>query len=229
MKRLPRERIMTNLLNQGKVDRKLIDKIAKIVADFHKKAETSEKIDEFGSLKIIGFNWKENFDQTVDYIGKTISQYDFEQIRTNIEEFMRAEKALIEKRITDGRVRDCHGDMHSGNIFVTDKIYIFDAIEFNDRIRYSDVAADVAFLAMDLEFRKHADLSKFFVEKYIEYSGDEELAKLMQFYKCYRAYVRGKVIGFRLKDPNIGIEEKKEAQKEANSYFKLAAKYAKTL
>ena len=229
MKRLPQERIMTNLLNQGKVDRKLIDKIAKIVADFHRKAETSEKINEFGSLKIVEFNWKENFDQTADYIGKTISQYDFKRIRTNIEEFISAKKALIKKRVTDGRVRDCHGDMHSGNIFVTDKIYIFDAIEFNDRIRYSDVAADVAFLAMDLEFRKNADLSKFFVKKYIEYSGDEELAKLIPFYKCYRAYVRGKVIGFRLKDPSIGAGEKEEAQKDANAYFKLAAKYAKVL
>lgn len=229
MKRLPQEKIMTNLLNQGKVDRKLIEKIAKIVADFHRKAETSEKIDEFGSLKIVGFNWKENFDQTVDYIGKTISKYDFDQIRTEVEGFMSAKKTLLEKRVSDNRVRDCHGDMHSGNIFVTDKIYIFDAIEFNDRIRYSDVAADVAFLAMDLEFRKHPDLSKFFVKKYVEYSGDKELGKLVPFYKCYRAYVRGKVIGFRLKDPNIGAGEKKEARKEANAYFRLAAKYAKLL
>jgi aminoglycoside phosphotransferase family enzyme len=142
---------------------------------------------------------------------------------------MDTNKPVFEKRIAEGRIRDCHGDIHSGNIFVTDKVYIFDAVEFNERFRYSDVASDVAFLAMDLEYRKHPDLSKFFVRKYVEYSGDEEAAKLMPFYKCYRAYVRGKVVGFRLNDPNIMSEEKFEALREAKAYFKLAVDYAKAL
>jgi aminoglycoside phosphotransferase family enzyme len=130
--------------------------------------------------------------------------------------------------MAEGRVRDCHGDIHSGNIFATNGIYIFDAIEFNERFRYSDVAADVAFLAMDLDFRERSDLSDFFVEKYIEYSGDEELMMLLPFYKCYRAYVRGKVVSFKLNDPNVGREEKSSATKEAKAYFKLAFAYAKT-
>ena len=136
---------------------------------------------------------------------------------------------LFEKRKTEGRIRDCHGDIHSGNIFVTDGIYIFDAIEFNERIRYTDVAADVAFLAMDLNFRERPDLSDFFVERYVKYSGDQELAKLLPFYKCYRAYVRGKVTSFKLKDPNVSIEEKGAAIKEAKAYFKLASTYVKAL
>ena len=67
---------------------------------------------------------------------------------------MENNKALFESRIKNNKIRDCHGDMHSGNIFITDKICIFDAIEFNDRFRYSDVASDVAFLAMDLDFQQ---------------------------------------------------------------------------
>jgi aminoglycoside phosphotransferase family enzyme len=137
--------------------------------------------------------------------------------------------SLFEKRIAEDRVRDCHGDIHSGNIFVTDGIYIFDAIEFNERFRYSDVAADVAFLAMDLDFRERHDLSDFFVERYIRYSGDQELMRLLPFYKCYRAYVRGKVTSFKLKDPSVGSEEKNSAMKEAKAYFKLASTYAKIL
>ena len=113
--------------------------------------------------------------------------------------------------------------MHSGNIFITDPICIFDAIEFNDRFRYSDVASDVAFLAMDLDFQQRHDLSDYFIERYITYSKDQELAKVLAFYKCYRAYVRGKVISFKLDDPNIAAEEKKVSIKEAQEYFKLAA------
>jgi uncharacterized protein len=229
MKRLPQDRIMTKLLDEQNVDKKLVDRIAKIIANFHRQAETNLKISEFGSLAAIRVNWNENYDQTKEYVGKTLTLKMYELICGKVEEFLVTSEALFQKRIANGRIRDCHGDIHTGNIFVTDKIYIFDAVEFNERFRYADVASDVAFLAMDLEFRKRRDLSKYFINKYIEYSGDEELAKLLTFYKCYRAYVRGKVVGFRLNDPNIGQFEKDEALKEANAYFKLAVEYAQAL
>ena len=137
--------------------------------------------------------------------------------------------ALFESRINAGKVRDCHGDMHSGNIFLTNDICIFDAIEFSDRFRYSDVASDVAFLAMDLDFQQKPSLSDFFIKRYLAYSNDKELLSVLPFYKCYRAYVRGKVISFKLDDQNVASEEKNAASKEAQAYFKLAAEYAKNL
>jgi aminoglycoside phosphotransferase family enzyme len=229
MKRMPQEKMMRRLLEENKVDSKFIDEIAKIIAEFHSKAETNKRISEFGSLKIIETNWKENFDQTREFVGKTISMKDFELIRERIDDFMKNNVSLFGKRMVEGRVRDCHGDIHSGNIFVVDRIYIFDAIEFNERFRYSDVAADVAFLAMDLEFKERTDLSDFFVERYVKYSEDQELMRFLPFYKCYRAYVRGKVVSFKLEDPSVGSEEKRAAMTEAKAYFKLASTYAKIL
>jgi len=229
MKRMPQEKMMNRLLEEKKVDNKLIDKIAKIIAEFHSKAETNKRISEFGSLAIIETNWKENFEQTREFVGKTISMKNFKLIRERIDDFMKRNMAFFEKRMAEKRVKDCHGDIHSGNIFVTDGIYIFDAIEFNERFRYSDVASDTAFLAMDLDFKERTDLSNFFVERYVKYSGDQELTKLLPFYKCYRAYVRGKVTSFKLKDPSISSEEKNAAKKEAKAYYKLASTYAKIL
>ena len=142
---------------------------------------------------------------------------------------MKGNAAFFAKRVAENRVRECHGDIHSGNIFVADRIYIFDAIEFNERFRFCDVASDIAFLAMDLDFKDRRDLSKFFVERYVKYSGDRELEKLLDFYKCYRAYVRGKVVSFRLKDPSVDKEEKSAAKKEAKAYFELATNYARQL
>jgi len=226
MKRLPQEKIMTKLLEEGEVNGDLVDEIAKVIADFHAKAQTNERISEFGTLTTIGTNWTENFNQTEEYIGTTLTAEEFKMIREYVENFMNRKKLLFEKRVAEGKIRDCHGDIHSGNIFIADKIYIFDAIEFNDRFRYSDVVADIAFLAMDLEFRNRRDLSKVLVNKYIEYSGDHELTRLLSFYKCYRAYVRGKVVGFRLNDPHIVPIEKEQAVKEAKAYFKLANDYA---
>ncbi len=229
MRRMPQDRIMAKLLENGQVDEKVVDKIAKIIADFHGKAETNDRISEVGSLATVRANWDENFAQTKDYVGKTLSLTEFSLIERKIDDFMWNNKTLFEKRSAERRVRDCHGDVHSGNIFVTDRIYIFDAIEFNERFRFIDVVADMAFLAMDLDFKGRRDLSDFFVKKYIEYSGDSELLKLLAFYKCYRAYVRGKVVGFKLNDPAICDVEKREATDEAKAYFKLATDYLSSL
>ncbi len=229
MKRMPQEMIMSKLLEENKVEAKLVERIAIIIVEFHSKAEANSRINKFGSASTIKTNWKENYEQTKEFIGKTISKEDFKLIRNRIDNFTKQNTAVFEKRIAEGKVRDCHGDIHSGNIFVTNGIYIFDAIEFNERFRYSDVAADVAFLSMDLDFRGRTDLSNFFLKKYIEYSEDQELTKLLPFYECYRAYVRGKVLSFKLKDPNVRSNEKNAARKEASEYFKLAVNYAKTL
>jgi aminoglycoside phosphotransferase family enzyme len=229
MRRMPQDKMMNALLDKKKVDEKLIDRIAKIVAEFHSKAETNTRTSEFGSLATIENNWNENFEQTREFVGKTISEEGFKFIREKIEDFLKQNEGFFEKRMREGRVRDCHGDIHSGNIFVTDGVFIFDAIEFNERFRYSDVASDIAFLAMDLDFKKRTDLSNYFIERYVKYSGDQELTKLLPFYKCYRAYVRGKVTSFKLKDPNVSSEEKKAATKEAKAYYKLASTYAKIL
>ncbi len=229
MKRLPQERIMTQLLQEGKVDKKTIDELAAIVAQFHSEAQTNAQITEFGGLKTVKINWDENFAQTTKYIGQTLSKTDYDFIQTTINSFMTNNKALFESRMADKRVRDCHGDLHSGNIFVTDKICIFDAIEFNDRFRYSDVASDVAFLAMDLDYQNRSDLSDHFISQYIACSKDAPLRQLLPFYKCYRAYVRGKVISFRLDDTNIKTDDKNAAIKDAQAYFKLALQYAKNL
>ncbi|UCF44775.1 MAG: phosphotransferase [Candidatus Bathyarchaeota archaeon] len=233
MKRIPQNRMMSKLLEENKVNVKLIEQIAEIIANFHSKAETRRAKRNHNLLPmvdpIVEANWKENFDQTKEFVGKTISMKKFKLIHERIEDFIGRNLGIFETRMAEGRVRYCHGDIHSGNIFIADRIYIFDAIEFNDRIRYSDVTADVGFLAMDLDFRKRGDLSGAFVNRYIKSSGDKELTLLLPFYKCYRAYVRGKVISFKLKDPSISDLEKDDAMKEAKAYFELAGIYAKTL
>lgn len=229
MKRLPQQRIMTLLLKDGKVNDKTIDELAKIIAEFHFKARNGSEINVFGSLKVIKTNWDENFAQTLNYINRAISHADFKFVQSRINDFMEKNNSLFENRIKNNKIRDCHGDLHSGNIFITDQICIFDAIEFNDRFRYSDVASDVAFLAMDLDFQYRTDLSNYFIDRYIIYSKDQELVKVLSFYKCYRAYIRGKVISFKLDDPNVADEEKKAALKDAQAYFRLAGKYAKDL
>lgn len=229
MKEIPQNTIMSKLLAENKVSKVHIDKIAKLLYDFHNKVETNEEIEKYGSLDAIKFNWNENFDQTREFIGRTIKDNIFGFIYQKVNRFMEENRALFEDRIRKGRIRDCHGDLHSANIFIADKIYIFDAIEFNKRFRYSDVASEIAFITMDLDFLNKQDLSEVFLNKYLYYSGDKELLDILPFYKCYRAFVRGKVTSFKLNDPTIKEADKRESEKSAKKYFKLSYEYAKGL
>lgn len=226
MIKLPEDRMLVNLLAGKEIEPPQMDAIARKVAGFHSKAATGGDIDRFGSLEIIRKNHDENFEQTQSFISRTIlpEQYDF--IRAYICKFLQEKKELLDKRVAGRHIRDCHGDLHAEHVCLADSIIIFDCIEFNDRFRYSDTAADVAFLAMDLDFRGYPEFAREFVKAYLAYSGDADLTELLPFYQCYYAYVRGKVISFRLNDPAISADEKKAAKMTARKYFNLAAKYA---
>lgn len=230
MKELPQDSLMNNLLDKNLVGTDAMDKIVDMLLGFYSRTETFRDPNSVGSFSTVKFNWKENFKQTSPFIGKTIGRKDFETIRNNVEIFMSEKKPLFDRRLGEGRVKWCHGDLHSGNIFVLpDKICIFDAIEFNERFACSDVAGDLAFLAMDLEHRHKNFLSDYLLKKYVEKSGDSGIRDFMGFYKCYRAYVRGKVTGFKMNDPSVPEDEKKEARDAAQVYFQLALSYAKEL
>ncbi len=228
MKQLPQENLMNRLLEKNLIETKTIDKIIDIIIDFYSKTQTYTDPHSIGSLETVKFNWKENFRQTRPFIGETIDQKTFDTIERKVSEFMEKNSELFSKRLREGKVKWCHGDLHSGNIFVVnEKIYIFDAIEFNERFACSDVASDIAFFLMDLDFHHRKFLSDYFLKRYVEKTGDSEVTKFLDFYKCYRAFVRGEVTGFKINDPNVPDFEKKEAKNTAKMYFQLALEYAK--
>jgi hypothetical protein len=225
MRRLPQDAMMDVLLKKNKVTRKMVTDVAALVADFHSKAATGEEINKLGGVEAVIQNTSENFAQTGKYFGIILLPETYQRIKDYTEEFIKTNTALFRKRAAAGRIRDCHGDLHSNHICFYKGICIYDCIEFIDRLRYTDVAAEVAFLAMDLDHYRRADLSKIFVDAYVKASGDKELLKLLNFYKCYRAYVRGKVNCFQYDDPHIPDKEKDKIIATAASYFRLAESY----
>jgi aminoglycoside phosphotransferase family enzyme len=244
MRQLPRERMMDVLLPERRVTSEMVAGVAEKLVNFHQKAETNQKIAAFGRLDVIRENTDENFAQTEKYVGLTIFRAKYEAIRDYTDNFIESNAGLFERRVGEGRIRDCHGDLHAAHVCFTDdtrlparrmtpagepspggQVCIYDCIEFNDRFRYSDVASEIAFLAMDLDRYEQAGLSRHLVDTYVGLSQDDELLKLLDFYKCYRAYVRGKVESFKLDDPYIPEEEKAKVLTAAQSYFGLAESY----
>ncbi len=220
MKELPQRNLMNKRIENNDIDLADIVRVATKIATFHKKSQSSKNTDKYGSFETVKYNWDENFKQTEPYIGITIFRETFNSLRNFINKFMYEKKELFQKRISEGYIKYCHGDLHSGNIFITENgVELFDRIEFNLRFAYGDTSNEIAFLLMDLEFRDKFYLSSLFLDHYIHKTKDLDILLPLDFYKLYRAYVRGKVIGFQLKDHE---DEKKFV---ANKYFKLANFY----
>lgn len=226
MRRLLRECMLDVLLAENRVTREMITGVAERLVRFHRQARTDQQISSFGRLQVIVGNCNENFAQTEKYIGISIAPEDYQHIRDYADNFAHTNASLFEARVREGRVRDCHGDLHAAHVCLTKDICIYDCIEFNDRFRYSDVASELAFLAMDLDRYEQGELSQHLVDEYVRLSHDWQLPALLNFYKCYRAYVRGKVESFKFDDPYVPEDEKGGVLATAQGYFQLARSYA---
>ena len=225
MVRLPEEQMLDSLLGANKLNEAAIRRVARTVAAFHLKAEAAPEIDQYGTSETIARTWEENFSLASDFIGETLTMNDFSFMRQGVEGFMAANAALFDERIARGFIRDCDGDLHMENICLGEEVWIFDCIEFNARFRYIDTASDIAFLLMDLEYHFRPDLSAAFLDEYCAVSGDDGCRPLLDFYKIYRAFVRGKVASLQLRDPDIPAEAHAAARQRALGYFRLARGY----
>ncbi len=228
MRQFPQESIFINLFKQGKLTANNLRELAKVVAEFHGKTRTDEYVISFGSIDKIKESIDENYQITKPYIGivQTLKKYQETQQFTDL--FLIEKKGIFESRKNQGKIKECHGDLHLKNICLwKNKIQLFDRIEFNEEFRFVDVMYDIAFTVMDLDVRGRKDLSNIFLNSYLEQTGDWEGLQVLPLYLSRQAYVRAKVTSMLLDDPNISSEEKQEASQTARDYYHLAWEYTK--
>ncbi len=226
MDRMPEERMMGKVMAAGELGHEHLDAIIDRLVPFYQSAAGDAAIQEFGLASSVAINVLENFEQTEGFVDQgALSSDQLGVISAYAKEFLSHEERF-QARIDAGKIRDCHGDMHSANICLTESVAIFDCIEFNERFRYTDVAADVAFLAMDLDYNDLEDLADYFIEQFVKKSDDAGLSGMLNFYKCYRAYVRGKIGLFTASDPAVDKAVAADCTAQAKKFFILAEKYA---
>jgi len=227
MRQLADEAAMNRLLKAGAIDRSSIDLLARHLARFYETANTSAKISTTGSWYTVLNNCEENFQQTEPFAGNLIDARQYQIIRAATRSFLRRRKTLFDDRVENGNIRDCHGDLRTGHVYFAENgIQIIDCIEFNKRFRYSDIAADLAFLTMDLDFEGYPDIARSLLDRYVQYTGDRDVFVLMNFYKCYRAVVRVKVNCFRLSQNGLDDREREALSDETRGFMDLAYRYA---
>ncbi len=227
MRQLSAERTMSHLLPKGKLDASAIAGLARVLSEFYRNAASGPQIDAMGSTEVIRYNCEENFEQTYEFRDKYIDDRQHRIIYAATCSFLDHHPALFEQRIAGHKIRDCHGDLRTDHIyFCDDGLRIIDCIEFNKRFRYSDVAGDLAFLCMDLDFQGYPGIAGSLVAEYARHCGDLGVFGMLPFYKCYRAMVRTKVGCMRLQQEDPGQQEYQELLEQTRRYMDLAYQYA---
>ncbi len=226
MRRLPEERMLDTLVKEGRVGNKEIHAIAERLVLFHLAAATDQ-----GSLysapETIWQRFGSNLKETERFIGQTITEKEITSIQDYSRRLLTQHRDLLEARLRQERIREGHGDLRAEHICLTSDIIVFDCIEFDERLRYCDVASEIAFLAMDLDNLGAPQLTEELVATYETMAQDETIRQLLPFYKCYRAFVRGKVESLKSQEEEVPHVERERAKAQAKRYFHLANRYAK--
>lgn len=227
MRYLNPSQFMDARLDRGEAPLADVDRAVRTLCSFYQSQTPTAEVAEAGWIEEIRTSTNENFEQTAEYVGSLISRPAYESLRYFTDRFFDHHTSLFHERRAGGFIVDGHGDLRLEHVHLTpERVCIYDCIEFNERFRHLDVAEDVAFLAMDLDQQGHRDLSRRFAERMATGLDDPSLPLLLDFYKCYRAYVRGKVEGLQAVEEDASAKAQARSRRAARHYFQWALRYA---
>jgi len=225
MRRLPAKQMLDQCLRDQRATPVLLDTIAHRLAEFHRTTGTSAEVTANGDPAAVWGVLEDNFAAARRFREDTIAARDDDAIQHFARRFLKRHDDLFRRRQAQQRIRDGHGDLRAEHICCADGVAIIDCVEFNPRFRYCDVASDIAFLAMDIEDLGYPEYAARLVDRYAEYAADAELHSLLPFYRCYRAYVRGKVDSLTSIEAEISAGARAAARCGAVRHFALAYRY----
>lgn len=226
MVQFPQEAQLDRMLARDELLSGQIDKLALLIADFHQNIDIAEESSSYGDLKHVYSPIAENFTQILQ---RVTDQND----RSTLTELENWSKSTFEKltdelvqRKHDGFIRECHGDLHLRNLaWYKGSPIAFDCLEFNANLRWIDVMSEVAFLVMDLEYRKQKHFAMRFLNEYLATTGDYAGLQILRFYLVYRALVRAKVDAIRFHQDGISSYDRDTTERDFRGYLQLAKYY----
>ncbi|WP_268799531.1 bifunctional aminoglycoside phosphotransferase/ATP-binding protein [Pseudomonas huanghezhanensis] len=226
MRQFPQDGLLSTLQANGELTTAQIDEMARQIAEFHLHAPRVPVDHPLGTPDAVMAPVTQNFEQISPFLTEKTDIIQLEALQAWADASFERLKPLLEERKKDGFIRECHGDIHLGNATLIDgKVVIFDCIEFNEPFRKTDVYADIAFLAMDLEDRGLRVHSRRLISQYLEQTGDYSGLELLNFYKAYRALVRAKVALFSL-SPDADAVHRGTTMRQYRNYANLAESYS---
>jgi aminoglycoside phosphotransferase family enzyme/predicted kinase len=223
MRQFDQEGLLSRVIARDELTSARVDEIAAVVASFHTSTGRAGGNVPYGEPEQVARPARQNFSQMLDVLRDPADRATLERLRAWTDDEAGRCLESFQSRKREGFVRECHGDLHLGNIALIDgKVTLFDCIEFNPSMRWIDVMSDVAFLVMDLRDRRRPDLAARFLSAYLELTGDYGGLAVLRFYVTYRALVRAKVATMRLSQTRTR-GEREGLISEYRGYLSLAA------
>ncbi len=230
MRQFREANLLSNLSARGELTTAITDSLARTMAKFHLSIDIADAHGPFGTPAVVLKAMRNNFTAIRERSSDAQLMRRLEQLETWTLERQRALTPTLEKRREQGFIRECHGDMHLGNIALVDgEVTVFDGIEFNPHYRWIDIMSELAFLLMDLDDRCVYPLSRRTMNRYLHEVGDYEGLKLLRFYQVYRAMVRAKVEAIRSSQDDLARAERKTHNEHCLAYVNLAETYTHPL
>ena len=216
------------LLSLRPLDGSLPERLAERIAAFHQSLPAAGPAQPYGEPAAILDPMRTNFAQIRAHLGSHAPAARLDALEAWTLARQAALRPTLVRRKAEGWVRECHGDMHRGNIALDGAdLLIFDGIEFNPALRWIDTLSELAFLIMDLEEAGEVAVARRLLNRYLECSGDYEGLGVLTFYKVYRAMVRAKVIAIRLGQEDLSARERARDQAALEAYLDLAEGYVR--
>lgn len=220
MVQFEQEQLLPAALAAGQVGEGAVKQLAERLARFHRDAATAGPETPWGQPEAVLQPVRDNLISLADCPG---AQAVLEPLATWVEGQGRALTPWFQERRRQGRIRECHGDLHLGNMLLgAGGIEVFDALEFSETLRWIDPISELAFLVMDLAVRGRADLGTLLLNSWLEASGDGAGLRGWAWYSVYRALVRAKVSWLRLRQSGLAAAESSRLQVELSRYLGLA-------
>jgi len=225
MRRFDEAATLEHMVERRAADERLAERVGMRVAELHVAAPRAP--DGSWTPAYLAERLDELFEATHPETDGLVNGGTYDTVRRYSYEFVQKHDDLLERRIAAGMVRDLHGDLRAEHMVVEDGgLSIIDCLEFDVRLRRIDVAADLAFLTMDLERLGAGPLAAVAVRAYLERTGDEDLNTLLPFYGCYVAWLRGTITVLRLRQLAAGDPARPGLEKRAHALFELSLRLA---
>jgi aminoglycoside phosphotransferase family enzyme/predicted kinase len=227
MRRFGQDDLLDSIARRGALLPQHIDALARCLAAFHAEIARAAPDDAYGSPERILAPALQNFEQLLPLMR---AKADIAQL-ARLRDWSAREHATLAPVFTarkrEGWVRECHGDLHLGNIALLGGVPTpFDGIEFNPVFRWTDVMNEIAFLVMDLVDHRLPRLAFRFLNAYLERTGDYAGLEVLRYYLVYRALVRAKVSCLRAHQAGVAAHEKSEVEHDYRRHLHLAERLA---
>ncbi|OGB28734.1 MAG: hypothetical protein A3F78_15990 [Burkholderiales bacterium RIFCSPLOWO2_12_FULL_61_40] len=208
MRRFDNTMRLDRVCARGALQPRHLSDLAETLVAFHAATAQAPQASRFGAARETITPARDNFHDLFQLLPQAAAHRSLAALQAWTEAQFQLLSPLMEARKQAGRVRECHGDLHLANlVLVGDRVRMFDCIEFNEDLRWIDVANEIAFTYVDLLAHEQPGLATWFVNEVLSRSGDYEAVPLLRFYAVYRALVRAKVAAIRATQTHADTQE----------------------